>query len=184
MSAIKDLKVGLFWGSDTGNTEEITNLFTEKWQLTELTSIEACDMSVQDYAQYDFIFLGLPTWYDGDLQSDFEDFFDDFKTIDFTGKVVAMYGLGDQYGYAEYFVDGLGILGKIIQGNGGKVIGFWSREGYDDDIDCIGVFNEKLFWGLAIDEDNQAELTEERLDDWIAQVEREMKALYEPALAS
>ncbi|MEL6719317.1 MAG: flavodoxin domain-containing protein, partial [Bacteroidota bacterium] len=121
----KDIKVGLFFGSDTGTTEAITQDFKELWNLTDLEVIEACDMKVEDYAPFNFIILGLPTWYDGDLQSDFEDFFDDFKTIDFTDKIVAMYGLGDQYGYAEYFVDGLGILGKVILENGGKIIGHW-----------------------------------------------------------
>ncbi|MEM8526992.1 MAG: flavodoxin [Bacteroidota bacterium] len=174
MESTNNIKVGLFFGSDTGTTEAITEDFKGLWTLTELTIIEACDMTVEDYSQFDFIILGLPTWYDGDLQSDFEDFFDDFKTINFKNKIVAMYGLGDQYGYDEYFVDGLGILGKVILQNGGKIIGHWPIKGYDFS-ESKGQMNATHFYGLAIDEDNQMELTQGRLETWIKQVEQELK---------
>ncbi|MEM0991482.1 MAG: flavodoxin [Bacteroidota bacterium] len=174
---MEDIKVGLFFGSDTGTTEAITQDFKELWELTELEVIEACDMKVEDYARFEFIIIGLSTWYDGDLQSDFEDFFEDFKTIDFTNKIVAMYGLGDQYGYEEYFVDGLGILGKVILENGGKIIGHWPIEGYDYS-ESKGQLNDTHFYGLALDEDNQMEMTQDRLEKWIKQVEVELKACF------
>ncbi|MEM9992171.1 MAG: flavodoxin [Bacteroidota bacterium] len=171
---LSDIKAGLFFGSDTGNTETITQDFVEDWQLTELEVIEAADMSEDDFARFDFIILGLSTWYDGDLQSDFEDFFERFKTIDFSNKIVAMYGLGDQYGYDEYFVDGLGILGKVILENGGKIIGMWPLEGYEY-TKSKGEYNEELFYGLALDEDNQMELTADRLQNWTQQLEKELQ---------
>ncbi|MEO1515496.1 MAG: flavodoxin [Bacteroidota bacterium] len=179
MLSIDTLKVGLFYGSDTGNTEAITQDFAEAWKLTELEVIEACDMTVEDYSRFDFIFIGLSTWYDGDLQSDFENFYDDFKTIDFSGKIVAMYGLGDQYGYDEYFVDGLGILGKEIIANGGKIIGMWPIEGYEFSA-SKGKFNDTHFYGLALDEDNQLEETEGRLQEWVQQVEVELQECLKP----
>ncbi|MEN0006684.1 MAG: flavodoxin [Bacteroidota bacterium] len=175
MLAIDELKVGLFFGSDTGATESVTHDLVESWQLTKLEVIEASIMKVEDYARYDFIFIGLSTWYDGDLQSDFEDFYEDFQTIDFTGKIIAMYGLGDQHGYDEYFVDSLGILGEVILQNGGKIIGMWPIEGYEFSK-SKGQFNESLFYGLALDEDNQLDQTQDRLERWLAQVEQELKA--------
>ncbi|MEM9886520.1 MAG: flavodoxin [Bacteroidota bacterium] len=178
MAAIDDIKVGLFFGSDTGTTEAITRDFVDAWELTELEVIEACDMKVEDYSRFEFIIIGLSTWYDGDLQSDFEDFFEDFKTIDFSNKIVAMYGLGDQYGYDEYFVDGLGILGKVILENGGKIIGHWPIEGYDYS-ESKGQLNDTHFYGLALDEDNQMELTQDRLTAWMKQIEQELKGCLE-----
>ncbi|MEM6726182.1 MAG: flavodoxin [Bacteroidota bacterium] len=175
MKELTDLKVGLFYGSDTGTTEEISQDFIKIWDATELTVIEAHEMTVEDYGQFDFIIIGLPTWYDGDLQSDFEDFFPQFETIDFSGKIVAMYGLGDQYIYDEYFVDALGILGKVILENGGTIIGMWPTEGYEYTT-SKGEFTKDKFYGLALDEDNQMELTAERLDRWINQVQEELKA--------
>lgn len=178
MIDMKDIKVGLFFGSDTGTTEAITQDIVNLWSTTQLDVIDACEMTVEDYMRYDYIMIGLPTWYDGELQSDFEDFFDQFQTIDFTGKTVAMYGLGDQYGYADYFVDGLGILGEVILRNGGQIIGMWPNDDQYDFENSKGLYTPELFYGLAIDEDNQVHLTEERLKQWIAQIESELHKIY------
>ncbi|MEM6830460.1 MAG: flavodoxin [Bacteroidota bacterium] len=176
MSFFLDNKVGLFVGSDTGNTEEIAELLVDKWKISELEMIDASDMTVEDYGRFEIILIGLPTWYDGELQSDFEEFFDDFKTIDFSGKVVAMFGLGDQTGYPEYFVDGLGILGEVIMENGGYITGMWPTEGYEFD-ESKGLYEEGLFYGLALDFENQQDLNESRLDTWIQQLEKEIEEM-------
>lgn len=171
---IERLTVGLFYGSDTGNTETVTQDLLKQWTLTPITDIEAGIMTVQDYDKFNFIILGLSTWYDGELQSDFENFFEEFKTIDFTGKIVAMYGLGDQYGYGRYFVDGLGILGEIILQNGGTLIGLWPCADYDYE-ESKAQYNDELFYGLALDDDNEMHKTPERLAQWLSQIEMELK---------
>ena len=56
---------------------------------------------------------------------------DEFKTKDFSNKTFCLFGLGDQEGYAEYFIDGVGMLAEVIIENGGTIIGNWSTEGYD-----------------------------------------------------
>ncbi|MFN9675593.1 MAG: flavodoxin FldA, partial [Microcystis sp.] len=49
---------------------------------------------------------------------------------------------------------------------GGKTVGYWPTDGYD--------FNESKalkngkFVGLALDEDNQSDLTEQRIKTWVA----------------
>ncbi len=169
-------KIGLFYGSDTGVTDEITKYFEEYWEDGNLELSEIGYVSICDFNKYKTIIIGLSTWYDGDLQSDWEDFFDDFKTINFTGKTVAIYGLGDQIGYAEYFVDGIGILAKVIIGNGGKVVGYWPTEGYRY-TESVAIIedNEDLFYGLALDHDNESQLTDDRLKTWIKQIKIEFK---------
>ncbi|MEM9857125.1 MAG: flavodoxin [Bacteroidota bacterium] len=178
MSFYIENKVGLFFGSDTGNTEGIAHQLKDLWKISEIEMIEACNMSTADYDRFDIIIIGLSTWYDGDLQSDFEDFYEEFKTIDFSGKVVAMFGLGDQTGYAEYFVDGLGILGEVILANGGHIIGMWSSEGYDFD-ESKGLYNDDYFYGLALDFENQYDMNEPRVEAWLAQVEQEIEEMVE-----
>lgn len=166
---IEEITIGLFYGSDTGNTEEIAKELGKKWSLTQIELIDAAEMTIEDYSRYDYIIIGLSTWYDGDLQSDFEEFFEEFKTIDFTGKTIAMFGLGDQYGYGEYFVDSLGILGEVILENGGHIIGMWPDAEYDYS-ESKAIYKEGLFYGLAIDEDNEVHLTQERLEKWVSQI--------------
>lgn len=173
---LQNIRVGLFYGSDTGNTETVTNDLVDAWTLTPITTIEAGVMTVADYDRYDVILLGLSTWYDGDLQSDFENFFEEFKTIDFTGKVVAIYGLGDQYGYGEYFVDGVGILAKVVLANGGTLIGHWPCADYDYEA-SKAQYTDELFYGLALDDDNEMHKTPERLQKWIAQLTTELEQL-------
>ncbi len=159
--------IGLIYGSDTGITEEVTHSIVDEWTASEIEVIEVSQASKDDFERFNFLILGLSTWYDGDLQSDWESFYDDFKTIDFTGKTVAIFGLGDQYGYGEYFIDGVGMLAEVVLENGGAVVGHWSTEGYDFSESKALIEGEDLFYGLAIDEDNQPELTTERLTEWL-----------------
>ena len=87
--------IGLIYGSDTGITEEITNSIVDKWTLSPINVYEASHVKNSDIENYDILILGLSTWYDGDLQSDWENYFKKFKTMDFTNKTIALYGLGD-----------------------------------------------------------------------------------------
>lgn len=177
-------KIGLIYGSDTGMTEEITHSIVDQWNLSAIEVTEVSNASTSDFEQFDFLILGLSTWYDGDLQSDWESYFDEFKTIDFTGKTVAIFGLGDQYGYGEYFIDGVGMLAEVVIDNGGTVVGKWSTEGYDFTESKAEIEGEDLFYGLAIDEDNQPELTSERLKTWLENIQKEYKKIVELALGS
>lgn len=169
-------KIGLIYGSDTGMTEEVVGSIVDSWAATELEVIEAYNVKKSDFERFDKIIIGLSTWYDGDLQSDWEDYYDkEFQTIDFTGKTIAIFGLGDQYGYGEYFIDGVGILAKTIIKNGGKIIGKWSCEEYDFEESKAQIENENLFYGLALDEDNEPERTLPRLKEWLEQIENEFQ---------
>lgn len=166
-------KIAIIYGSDTGITDYITTLLTNKLNLKNLDIIEVFTIKPIDFLKYDIILIGVPTWYVGDLQSDWEDFFPDFQKIDFNGIKVAFFGLGDQYGYPDNFVDGIGILGKVVLNNGGEIFGYWPNEGYEFN-DSLGLAPNGMFYGLAIDEDNQQEHTEERIDKWVKQIKNEL----------
>ena len=164
-------KLGLIYGSDTGATESVIEVLVEIINK-EVEVIEVCNVDEDDFLKFDFLILGIPTWYDGDLQSDWEDYYDTFKTIDFTNKIVAIFGLGDQIGYGEYFVDGIGILAQVVIKNGGKIIGNCSTDGYDF-MQSKAEKSEGIFYGLPIDEDNQHHETENRIEKWWQQLKEE-----------
>ena len=171
-------KIGLFYGSDTGCTDDITKDFVSAWGSENLEVCEIGDATKEEVEQYNLLILGLSTWYDGDLQSDWETFFDDFQEIDFAGKTVAIYGLGDQIGYGEYFVDGIGILAKVIIKKGGTVIGHWPIEGYRfTESEALIIDKPDYFYGLALDTDNESQLSDERIATWITQVKKELKTI-------
>ena len=164
------MRIKLIYGSDTGNTELVTEDIIKLLDNVEVTTV--ADLTPEDWDHDKFI-LGIPTWYDGELQSDWEDYFEEFKTIDFTGKTVAIFGLGDQIGYDEWFCDGVGILAKVVEENGGKVIGLTKKDDSFEFESSKALKDENTFWGLCLDEDNQSDLTNERLKNWYEQLKVE-----------
>jgi len=160
--------IKLIYGSDTGNTELVTEDITKLLDDVEVTTVS--ELTPEDWDHDKFI-LGIPTWYDGELQSDWEEYFEEFKTIDFTDKIVAIFGLGDQLGYEEWFCDGIGILAEVVLENGGKVIGYTEKDDtYELEETPKSLVDDSTFYGLCLDEDNQGELTQQRLEKWITQI--------------
>tara|TARA_Y100000766_G_scaffold262843_1_gene254399 strand:- start:231 stop:749 length:519 start_codon:yes stop_codon:yes gene_type:complete len=159
------MKIGLIYGSDTGITEDISIRIEEKFNKYNIERHNIANVNEEIILSFDFLIFGLSTWYDGDLQSDWEIYFDDFKKIDFNNKLVAIYGLGDQWGYDEYFVDGIGIIAKEIIKNNGKLIGEWPTKDYEF-TKSKALKDKNTFFGLALDEDNQYEETDGRIKIW------------------
>lgn len=165
-------KIGLFYGTDTGNTEVVSKDLKKK--LEAILGADTVDLKEiykkkkEDFEAYDILILGMPTWYDGELQGDWEEFIPEMEQVDFSTKKVAFFGLGDQYGYASYFCDALGVFADIVEKKSGTLVGFWPTKGYE--YDHSKALRGDVFVGLCIDVDNQDELTNDRLDKWIAQI--------------
>ena len=162
-------KIGLFYGTQTGNTETLAQAIQAEFGGDSVVTLhDIADASPDDFADYACLIVGCPTWNIGELQADWEGFYDELDEIDFSGKKVAYFGAGDQIGYADNFQDAMGILAEKIRSLGGKTVGQWPTIGYEFN-ESKAVQNGK-FVGLALDEDNQPELTESRISTWVAQV--------------
>jgi flavodoxin I len=165
-------KIGLFFGTQTGNTETVAEQIQQEFGGEGVVTLhDVADADTDDFGGYDCIIIGCPTWNIGELQSDWEGLYDELDTIDFSGKKVAYFGAGDQIGYADNFQDAMGILEEKISQLGAKTVGYWSTDGYDFN-ESKAVRNGK-FVGLAIDEDNQSDLTDDRIKTWVAQLKQE-----------
>lgn len=162
--------IGCFFGSDEGNTEAVAQRIQNRVGEEHLVVHDIADVTQLDFANYDNILLGIPTWDFGQIQSDWEEFWDDVSEIDFTGKTVALFGLGDQFGYGDYFLDAMGMLHDVLITQGAVMVGYWSVEGYEFDESKALTEDGKHFVGLAVDEDQQEDLTAGRLNDWCEQV--------------
>ena len=169
ISKMSNKDIAIIYGSDTGATENVAKSIHQKIGEDKADLLEVNKVSPDDFKKYSTILMGVPTWYIGELQSDWDYFFSDFEKIDFTGIKTSYFGLGDQLGYPDSFVDGIGILAKVVLKNGGEVFGSWSTEGYDFD-ESLGVNPDGDFYGLVVDDDNQHEMTEERIDKWLSQI--------------
>lgn len=162
-------KIGLFFGTTTGKTETSAEMIQKVFGGKEVVSLHDISRSdKEDFAQYQFIIIGCPTWNIGELQSDWDAFFEDLEDVDFKGKKVAYFGTGDQIGYEDNFQDAMGILEEKITSLGAVTVGYWCTEGYDFK-ESKAVKNDK-FVGLALDEDNQADLSDDRIKKWVAQL--------------
>ena len=165
--------VGLFYGSDTGNTENISKMIQKQLGVNLVDIRDIAKSTKEDIEAYDFLLIGIPTWYYGESQADWDDFMPTLKEIDFTGKIVGIFGCGDQEDYAEYFCDAMGTVRDVIEPNGGTIVGHWSTEGYTFEA-SQALIDDETFVGLCIDEDRQPELTEERVNRWCKQIFDEM----------
>lgn len=168
-------EIGLFFGSDDGNTKSIAYRIAQRLGCETVATYDISDVSQLEFMQYDKLILGIPTWDFGQIQSDWEDFWSDLESMDFSGKTVAFVGLGDQFGYGDFFLDAMGMLHDVVIKTASKIVGYWPTEGYDYDASKadIELDGKKLFVGLALDEDQQPELSCERLNRWCAQVHAE-----------
>lgn len=166
-------KVGLFYGTQTGNTQNAAEQIQKALggpQAVDLIDIANAD--IEDFAKYEYIIIGCPTWNIGELQSDWQGFYDEqLGSVDFRGKKVAYFGCGDQVGYPDNFQDAMGILEEMITSLGGQTVGYWPTEGYT--FNGSKALRGNRFVGLALDEDNQPELTAQRIQAWAKQLKRE-----------
>lgn len=166
-------KIGMFFGSDEGNTESVAKRIAQRLGEEVVDIYDIADVTQLEFMEYDRLILGIPTWDFGQIQSDWEGFWEDLEEIDFSGKTVAFVGLGDQFGYGDFFLDAMGMLHDVVVKSADKVVGYWPTEGYEYDASKAELPGGGLFVGLAIDEDQQEELTDQRLDDWCGQVRKE-----------
>jgi flavodoxin I len=166
-------KIGLFFGTQTGNTETIAEQIQKEFGGESIVVLhDVSQTEVSDLNEYDCLIIGCPTWNIGEMQSDWEGLCDELDNVDFNGKKVAYFGPGDQVGYADNFQDAMGILEEKVSGLGGTTVGHWSTDGYDF-TESKAVKNGK-FVGLALDEDNQPELTDKRVKVWVSQLKSEL----------
>lgn len=166
--------IGIFYGSDEGNTEAVAERIQARLGEDVCELLDIADATQLDFAQYPNLILGIPTWDFGQIQSDWEEFWGDLEEIDFAGKKVALFGLGDQFGYGDFFLDAMGMLHDVLLAKGASFVGAWSTEGYEFDASKAKVDGKDMFVGLGIDEDQQPELTSQRLNMWCKQIVSEL----------
>lgn len=162
-------KVGLFYGSTTGKTADAAEQMQTALGGEAVVDLhDIGDKEAADLAAYDYLIIGCPTWNIGDLQDDWDAIIEDLDDVDFDGKTVAYFGTGDQIGYADNFQDAMGILEEKISRLGGKTVGYWPADGYEHNESRA--LRDGKFCGLALDDDNESDKTEARIQAWCNQL--------------
>lgn len=163
-------KLAILYGSDTGNTAHVAKNIAE--YFPEATLLDVRNISAEDLTHYSHLIIGIPTWNDGELQGDWYDVYEDIDTLDLEAQTIALFGLGDQQGYPYTFLDAIGMLHEKFIAQGATVVGHWPTDDYDF-IASKGLLNEDFFVGLALDNDNEEDLTPQRVEAWVEQIKQE-----------
>lgn len=165
--------LAIFYGSTTGNTADVAVKIQQQLGEGDLYDVQSHGLELA--LQYDRLIFAIPTWDYGEVQDDWLELWDAFEQVDLSGRQVALVGLGDQYGYAEWFVDAMGMLHDKAVAAGAAVIGHWPVAGYEFDASKAVTPDGNYFVGLALDEDCQRELTDERITAWCALLQEQMR---------
>lgn len=164
-------KIGLFYGSNTGNTEFIAYQIKEEIEKHLPGACEVHNIgetTPEKMLSYQYMIMGIPTWNTGELQDDWAVFFPNFDNMDFTGKKVAIFGLGDQNGYGYNFLDAVGMLADQLLLHNAELLGMWSNKTYEFEESKARI--EDHFLGLGVDQDGQEGMTANRIKEWVAQI--------------
>ena len=168
-------KVGLFYGSSTCYTEivaeKIVAELNREQTLVDIYNIAEEPVATMD--DYQYLLLGIPTWDYGELQEDWENIWDELNNVNFAGKQIALFGIGDQEGYPDWFLDALGYLHSKVQQLGAATCGYWPVEDYSFTESKALSADGQYFVGLAIDDETQFEMTDARVQAWCEQVLQE-----------
>ncbi len=160
-------KVLIIYGSSTGATEDIAERITQAFDgatSRNVTSLGGDTLSSLN--AYDLVLLGSSTWGIGDLQDDWYAKLDILAGADLGGLKVGVFGTGDQESYPDSFADALGILAETAEQAGATIVGYTDIADYTFD-ESRAARNGKLV-GLAVDEDNQSDKTDGRIEAWVA----------------
>ena len=160
--------VAIVYGSSTLNTEYVSQRLAAAFgsDRADLHNVKEIEPSL--LASRSSLVFVTSTWGTGDLQDDWELFFPRMKEIDFTGKVVGLVGVGDQENYPETFCDSIAILYDAVVTRGGRVVGYTETDGYT--FKTSRAVRDGRFLGLVVDEDNQADQTDDRLRAWVRRI--------------
>lgn len=173
-------RIGIFFGTDTGRTRLVAKQIAKKLGEDAAAPVNIGRATLAEFLAYDALILGSPTLGDGELpglstglsQPSWEEFLPLLSDADLSGKVAAIYGLGDQKKYPDEFVDAIGLIHDALVAAGARVVGRWPAAGYEF-AGSLALDGDD-FLGLALDQINQPVFTEQRLDTWLAQIQPEL----------
>lgn len=164
-------KIAIIYSFNTKKTGKIAAQIQEAFNSDSIEMVNAEEITEELFGSFDRIIMGVATWFDGELPNYWDEFVPALEEMDLTGKKIALFGLGDQKGYPENFLDGVGIMAEILESQGATLVGFTSAEGYE--FESSRALRNGRFTGLAIDYENQGSMNKQRVAHWVEQLKDE-----------
>lgn len=164
-------KIAIIYSFNTKKTGKIATQVQEAFRDDSIEMVNAEEITEELFLSFDRVIMGVATWFDGELPNYWDEFVPALEDMDLSGKKFALFGLGDQKGYPENFLDGVGIMAEILESAGATLVGFTSTEGYE--FESSRAQRQETFTGLAIDYENQGSMNDQRVADWVDQLKNE-----------
>ncbi len=164
-------KTAIIYSFNTKKTGKVAERIREYFNDDQVEMINAEVITEEIFLSFDQIIMGVATWFDGELPNFWDEFVPALEDMDLSGKKIALFGLGDQKGYPENFLDGVGVMAEILEEQGANLVGFTSIEGYE--FESSRALRGDQFAGLAIDYENQGSMNKERIGAWVDQLKKE-----------
>ena len=158
--------IGIFYGSSTGTTSDLAQKIASALGVDSANVMDVANADAAAAAKYDVLLLGSSTWGLGDLQDDWESFLPKLKGENLSGKKVGLFGCGDASSYSDTFCAALGTIKAELANTGCTFIGAYPAEGYNYD-ETTAEENGQLI-GLCVDDANESDQIEARIECWIA----------------
>ena len=167
-------KIGIVYSFNTHKTSKIAKQIADAFKgSAKVEMVNAEEITADQFEQFDNLICGTSTWFDGELPNHWDEFIPDIEDMKLKGKTIALFGLGDQKGYPENFLDGLGILAGIFEARGARMVGFTSTEGYS--FESSRAERGDQFCGLGIDYESQGNKNKNRVKAWVDKLKLEFK---------
>lgn len=160
----------ILYGSTTGNTENMAKLIAKK---IDADVFNVDNFNVKQLDDYKNLILGTSTWGIGDLQDDWDSFISPLSKATLEGKTVAIFGLGDSMSYSDSFADAMRTIYDALQNKDIHFVGYTNADDYDFTESQAVVDGQ--FIGLPLDEDNEGEKSEKRIDNWLKSFQQDLQ---------
>ena len=164
-------KIGLFYSFKSKKTAKIAGIINNALSGIDVQLVNVDEVHKEHFLEFEQMIFGVPTWFDGELPNYWDELLPALEDVDFSHKKIAVFGLGDQKGYAENFCDAIGIMAAFFEEKGALIVGNFPLEGYT--FEKSKALKDGQFRGLPLDQENQARLTHKRIENWVEIIKRE-----------
>lgn len=161
--------VGIFFGTTGGKTKEVVDIVAS--QLGDAQVFDVAD-GIDAIELFDNIILASPTYGMGELQDDWAGVIDELADIDFSGKVVALIGVGDAAIFGANYVESMKHFYDAVEPKGAKIVGFTSTDDYD--FEASEAIIDDKFMGLPIDASFDEDEISSKVESWLERVKEEL----------
>ncbi|TDT72367.1 flavodoxin I [Hypnocyclicus thermotrophus] len=165
-------KIAIYFTSENGITENVAYDIKYAFDM-DIDIFDIKNKGFEEISKYDLVIFGTPTYGVGALPDAWNEKLQELKTVDLKGKYIALFGTGNQVLFHESFIDAVEKIYTVIKDKNIKLIGQTDTRTYNFE-ESKAILNNK-FLGLAIDDINQADLSIERIENWVMDLKKELK---------